>query len=107
MFCKNCGAVINDVAAICVKCGVEKGVGTSFCQTCGEPVGPNASVCLKCGSSLTTYTGHGEQKSKLVAGLLGIFLGGLGSFESCSSIDLQMLIKSMLVLPHVGQETIL
>ena len=77
MFCKNCGSVMNDNAAICVKCGVAKGVGISFCPNCGEAVAPNAAVCLKCGCSLASVA-YGEQKSKLVAGLLGIFLGGLG-----------------------------
>jgi len=77
MFCKNCGASMDPNAAVCVKCGVNKGVGTSFCHNCGEATAPNAAVCLKCGSALSVAPA-GEQKSKLVAGLLGIFLGGLG-----------------------------
>lgn len=78
MFCKNCGSMMNDNAAICVKCGVARGVGASYCPNCGETVAPNAAVCLKCGSALGAPSASGEQKSKLVAGLLGIFLGGLG-----------------------------
>jgi len=65
-------------ASICVKCGVAKGIGSSYCQNCGETVAPNAAVCLKCGFSLTPSVAVSEQKSKITAGLLGIFLGGLG-----------------------------
>ena len=77
MYCKNCGASMDANAAVCVKCGVNKGMGASFCPNCGGATAPNAAVCLNCGSSLTAAVG-GEQKSKLVAGLLGIFLGGFG-----------------------------
>ena len=78
MFCKNCGNPMDANAAICVKCGVAKGVGAAFCPNCGEATAPGAAVCLKCGSTLTGAAASGEQKSKMVAGLLGIFLGGLG-----------------------------
>lgn len=79
MFCKNCGAPMDPNAAVCVKCGVAKGAGAAFCPNCGEATGPNAAFCLKCGSALSgAAAAGGEQKSKMVAGLLGIFLGGLG-----------------------------
>ena len=77
MFCRNCGNEIDPNAAICVKCGYQKGSGNSFCQNCGEPTDTNAAVCTKCGFAIAPQV-NGEQKSKLVAGLLGIFLGGLG-----------------------------
>jgi len=77
MYCKNCGSLMDANAAVCVKCGVAKGVGAAFCPNCGEATAPNAAVCLKCGSGLAVVPA-GEQKSKMVAGLLGIFLGGLG-----------------------------
>lgn len=78
MFCKNCGAEILPAAAVCTKCGAAKGVGVGFCQNCGQPVNPNAAFCLSCGAALTASVQSGEQKSKLIAALLGIFLGGLG-----------------------------
>ncbi len=53
MFCRNCGKEIDDKAAICVHCGV------AVNPTAVANTDPNA-------------------KSKLVAGLLGIFLGGFG-----------------------------
>ena len=49
-----------------------------FCRNCGNPMDPNAAVCVKCGVALARPVPQGEQKSKLAAGLLGIFLGSLG-----------------------------
>ena len=88
MFCRNCGNQLIENAAICVKCGVAVGNGDQFCPTCGNKVMPGADVCLKCGVSLKKPepVGNGaaggdagvSKKSKLVAGLLGIFCGGIG-----------------------------
>ncbi len=79
MFCKNCGAqFVADDAVMCVKCGCQKGVGMNFCQNCGQPPPPNAVVCLNCGVALNTAVPTANAKSKLAAGLLGIFLGSLG-----------------------------
>ena len=78
MFCKNCGAQLNDNAAFCVKCGCAKGNGNSFCPNCGKPVNPQQAVCLNCGLKLDGSAGGGGGKSKVTAGLLGIFLGAFG-----------------------------
>lgn len=78
MFCKNCGNQMDPNAAVCVKCGVSKGMGVQFCPNCGKPTAPNAAVCLTCGCALTPPISPEQQKSKLAAGLFGIFLGGLG-----------------------------
>ena len=80
MFCKNCGSQFpTDEAVMCVKCGVQKGMGVNFCQSCGQPTQPNSVVCLNCGVSLTAQQTAGpDAKSKMAAGLLGIFLGSLG-----------------------------
>ena len=79
MFCKNCGSKMDENAAVCVKCGAAKGNGKSYCPNYGNATNPDAAVCLSCGSSLTAAdSAAGENaKSKLIAGLLGIFLGGL------------------------------
>lgn len=76
MYCKNCGNQMDENAAVCVKCGCAKGTGISFCPNCGQPIAPNAAVCTSCGIALATVTA--DSKSKLAAGLLGIFLGSLG-----------------------------
>ena len=80
MFCRNCGNEMNNEAVVCVKCGVPTGKGDNYCPNCGVETNPAAVVCVQCGVSLV----HKEEeapvgaKSKLVAGLLGIFLGALG-----------------------------
>ena len=79
MFCKNCGNEMDPNAAFCVHCGAMKGVGTRFCAHCGTENLMGGSVCTKCGYFIAPPPGvAGEQKSKLAAGLLGIFLGTLG-----------------------------
>lgn len=85
MFCKNCGAPMDNNAVVCVKCGCQRGVGVNFCPNCGQATTPGAAVCVHCGVALTyaaapNYTAPAVpgQKSKIAAGLLGIFLGGLG-----------------------------
>lgn len=77
-FCKNCGeAYVTDEAVMCVKCGVAKGQGNNYCHSCGKPVAPEATVCLNCGVAHKPQAATGA-KSKLAAGLLGIFLGCYG-----------------------------
>lgn len=77
-YCKNCGeAYMTDEAVMCVKCGVSKGQGTNYCHHCGKPVAPGANVCLNCGVSAAP-TAAADAKSKIVAGLLAIFLGCFG-----------------------------
>jgi len=76
MYCKNCGNPMDVNAAVCVKCGCAKGTGMSYCHNCGNPTVPGAAVCTNCGVALNVVTA--DSKSKMTAGLLGIFLGGLG-----------------------------
>lgn len=77
-FCKNCGEpYMTDEAVMCVKCGVAKGQGSNYCHNCGKPVAPDASVCLNCGVA-NKPKAAADAKSKLAAGLLGIFLGCFG-----------------------------
>lgn len=51
-----------------------------FCSNCGNEVDEKAVVCVKCGVSLRNepINNSGEAKSKIAAGLLGIFLGTFG-----------------------------
>lgn len=63
MFCPNCGTKNPDGANNCMNCGVS--LNNNFQSNAGYQTNPvNNAV---------------EQKSKLVAGLFGIFLGGLGA----------------------------
>ena len=81
MYCRNCGSEMDPNAVVCVKCGVAKGTGDKFCTNCGAQTEPGAAFCISCGAGLQNAAPGGKvagQKSKLVAGLLGIFLGSLG-----------------------------
>ena len=71
---------MNENAAVCVKCGVPVGKGKNYCPNCGEEVNPDAVICVKCGASLEAVQNEAPvgAKSKLTAGLLGIFLGWAG-----------------------------
>lgn len=78
-YCKNCGEpYMTDQAVMCVKCGVSKGVGSNYCHFCGKPMSPQSTVCLNCGVASTSVA-NPMAKSKIVAGLLGIFLGCYGA----------------------------
>jgi len=76
MFCKNCGSQIEDGAAFCANCGCALGQTQSFCSACGAPIQPGATACAQCGKVLNQP--KPVLKSKLAAGLLGVFLGGFG-----------------------------
>lgn len=74
MYCRNCGSPVNPRADYCVKCGVGIGKGSEYCPGCGAKVLEIADVCVRCGTSLS----RPSPKSKVLAGILGIFLGWLG-----------------------------
>lgn len=77
MYCRNCAHQVADQAVVCVSCGLAPAAGTKFCQNCGAETVPGAEVCKSCGVRLMTPAAA-LAKSKLAAGLLGVFLGGLG-----------------------------
>ena len=51
-----------------------------FCSNCGSELKENQDVCLNCGVSINKSNNNTNPntKSKIAAGLLGIFLGTLG-----------------------------
>ena len=83
-YCKNCGQLYADEnSAMCTRCGVTKGKGQNYCHNCGSPLYPDSIACQTCGFSAgNIYTPVNQSptksKSKVVAGLFGIFLGGFG-----------------------------
>ncbi|MBF0318892.1 MAG: TM2 domain-containing protein [Nitrospirae bacterium] len=87
MYCRNCGNSVAETAQYCMKCGVPPLKDSKFCQSCGVEVNPQQEVCIKCGVHLLGgqhtfgFSAQGfstRPKEKIVAGLLGIFLGWLG-----------------------------
>lgn len=102
MFCKNCGAQYqSDQAVICVKCGAQKGTGMNFCQNCGQATPPGSAVCLNCGVSLATAPAA-DAKSRLCAGLLGIFLGGFGVHNFYLGYTTKAVIQLVITLVTCG-----
>ncbi len=52
-----------------------------FCSNCGAELNENQDVCLKCGVKIKKQNASNDDpnaKSKMAAGLLGIFLGAFG-----------------------------
>jgi TM2 domain-containing membrane protein YozV/ribosomal protein L40E len=83
MYCRNCASEVPDQAVMCVHCGVAPRTGGKYCHHCGAQTDPLASICVKCGVAVLPVAVQVSAfdptlKSKLAAGLLGIFLGGLG-----------------------------
>lgn len=78
MYCKNCGEVMNDNQAICLKCGVNTGEGNSFCSNCGQPMNPEATVCLNCGVSQVTPKKK-DSNGKLTKSKEGKIIAGVHS----------------------------
>lgn len=78
MYCRVCGSQLDDQAVVCVTCGSPPYRGLRHCQRCGALTVANAVVCASCGVGLGTVAPGAQAKSKLVAGLLGIFLGEFG-----------------------------
>ena len=89
MYCKNCGNEMDDLAVVCIHCGVAAGNGVRFCHNCGKELREEAVFCLNCGvgvkhtdpakaASGASAPANPNAKSRLAAGLLGIFIGALG-----------------------------
>ena len=88
MYCKNCGAEMNENQAICLNCGLNKGAGMRYCANCGRELAPNAAACLNCGFSADygvspkpvedTWNKKIGNYDKITLAIICFFLGGLG-----------------------------
>lgn len=58
----------------CTSCGSEMGENDAYCSNCGAPQNGQAPQSGQVNTTNVTY----QPKSKMVAGLLGLFLGGWG-----------------------------
>jgi TM2 domain-containing membrane protein YozV len=79
MYCRNCGAQLDERAIACPKCGVNPRAGVGYCQNCGKATLPNAAVCTTCGVALVR-AGISDPRAgnKIAAGVCGITIGSLG-----------------------------
>jgi TM2 domain-containing membrane protein YozV len=60
----------------------EKGADEKFCSECGEIIRAKAEICPKCGvrqMAPPPVVATGTRKSRGTAGVLALFLGGLGA----------------------------
>ena len=93
MYCRTCGAEMNENQEVCLSCGVPKNIGKGFCPNCGKEVPENATICLGCGISLAAQkkeepaaaSSAAEKKDNKLGGqdktvmiILALFLGGFG-----------------------------
>lgn len=81
MYCRECGQLMSNDSLRCVNCGTQKGLGDNYCHKCGSRVKDhNVEFCVICGAKLTDNISevNGKVKNKLIAGLLALFLGGMG-----------------------------
>ncbi len=86
MFCKNCGTQIDDNAAFCPNCGQAANAQPTQPTQPAQPVNQNS----------------GAAKSKLAAGLLGIFLGSLGVHNFYLGYTKRALIQLLVSLLTCG-----
>ncbi len=101
MYCKNCGRPMGNNATFCLNCGFQWGTGNSYCPNCGRPTIPGAAICVNCSIPLTP-TANPESKSKMAAGLLGIFLGSLGIHNFYLGYTTKAVIQLLITLLTCG-----
>ncbi len=130
MYCANCGNNMSNDQAFCGSCGSASGKGAKFCKSCGSPISDSAAVCVNCGSPTQETTSYNappapgavppvyntapgsvppgyvppgyEQKSKLAAGLLGVFLGSLGIHNFYLGFTTKAIIQVVLTVVTCG-----
>lgn len=74
MYCKECGAKLDDDAVFCMNCGVKilDTQNKKICPNCGDAIVDDAFYCMKCGTKLDstaeieTYNLTKSQKEKTV-----------------------------------------
>ncbi|MBQ4145011.1 MAG: TM2 domain-containing protein [Clostridia bacterium] len=84
-FCNRCGAAVKDGDKFCSTCGAACAMEEEklLCKKCGAEMKSDDNFCRKCGvakeqNSKVYQAQPAGQRSRLVAGLLGIFVGSLG-----------------------------
>ncbi|MGL4593833.1 MAG: double zinc ribbon domain-containing protein [Thermoguttaceae bacterium] len=95
-FCTHCGKGIAQHAVACISCGASPIGHRNFCRHCGAALNPAQVVCIKCGSSVAStpasrqgyagqsgmvvgQSGNSNPKSRVVAAILALLLGGIGA----------------------------
>ena len=75
MYCKNCGSKMDDLAVICVRCGVPKGQGVKYCRECGSEISPLKDTCGSCGCSIVYNALNRGSSNTNTLSIVGLVLG--------------------------------
>lgn len=78
MRCYHCGQEVNITDVFCKYCGVRLNELIYYCTNCGKEISAIDGTCLHCGYQNKDQRQRYTVKSRIVAGMLGIFFGGLG-----------------------------
>lgn len=79
MYCQNCGNKINENNNFCPYCGEKVKTNKKYCQNCGTEIDTHTNICPTCGYHIPPEVIKSTHaKSRVLAGLLGILLGGFG-----------------------------
>ncbi len=82
MYCRNCGAEVDNAAVVCVTCGVPPRKGKKFCQNCKAETVEEQVLCVKCGVKLASAGGIGigvdGASKRVIAAILALLLGSIG-----------------------------
>jgi len=75
---------MDDLAVVCVKCGVPKGVGNRYCVECGFPLQPLDDTCKSCGWPVKSYYERSSGPSgfaiaSLTVGIIAILVACLST----------------------------
>ena len=80
-------------------------MGNNFCPNCGAKVAPGAAFCATCGMQFAQPAMQPNatvQKSKIAAGLLGLFLGGWGVHNFYLGFTTKAVIQLILTIFTCG-----
>ena len=81
------------MAKFCSRCGNQLEGSEKFCASCGNPVNSPSGPAVN---------GHTSYKSKMAAGLLGIFVGSFGIHNFYLGFNGKAVIQSVLTLFTCG-----
>ena len=107
MFCRACGKELDDNAAICMGCGVPMGKGSRFCPACGGETCKEAVFCVNCGVGFVRPAPvvPADARSRILAGILGIFFGGIGVhnfyLKRTKRAVIQLLMGLSVIIPYL------
>jgi len=87
----------------CPNCGAQNPEGANNCANCGASMNQNPQYSQPTGNYQNNFNNNGaNQKSKLVAGLLGIFLGAWGIHNFYLGFTTKAIIQIVVTLVTCG-----